>query len=257
MAINYTMVTEVPGLMASREQLAMLYTRYAYAAKFCDSKDVLEVGCGAGQGLGYLAKKARKVIGGDYTENLITEARGYYGGRIPLLRLDAHDLPFQDSTFGVVILYEAIYYLAQPESFLDECHRVLREKGTLVICSVNKEWSDFNPSPCSTQYFSVRELSNLLRTHHFDAQFLGAFSATRRFAKDKIVSWVKRWAVRLHLIPKTMGGKAFLKRLFFGPLIRVPSEVYDGLAAYCSPLPLSDDAAVPGFKVLFAVARVS
>ena len=32
MAINYTSVTEVPGLMASREQLAMLYTRYAYAA---------------------------------------------------------------------------------------------------------------------------------------------------------------------------------------------------------------------------------
>jgi len=61
MAIDYTTVTEMPGLKASREQLAMLYTRYAFAAKFCDGKDVLEVGCGAGQGLGYLATKARKV----------------------------------------------------------------------------------------------------------------------------------------------------------------------------------------------------
>ncbi len=247
----------MPGLKATSDQLAMLYTRYANAAKFCDGKDVLEVGCGAGQGLGYLAKKARKVIGGDYTENLITEARRYYRERIPLLRLDGHALPFRDSTFDVVILYEAIYYLAQPERFLDECHRALREKGTLVICSVNKEWSGFNPSPCRTHYFSVSELSNLLRTHHFDAQFLGAFSVTSRATQEKIVSWVKRWAVRLHLIPKTMKRKVFLKRLFFGPLIRVPSEVYDGLAEYCSPLPLSDDAAVPGVKVLFAVARVA
>ena len=257
MAIDYTTVTEVPGLKASREQLAMLYTRYAYAGKFCDGKDVLEVGCGTGQGLGYLATKARKVIGGDYTENLITEARQYYGGRIPLLRLDAHALPFQDATFGVVILYEAIYYLIKPQRFLEECRRTLREKGTLVICTVNKEWSEFNPSPFSTQYFSVRELSALLKNCQFSAEFFGAFSTNRKSAKDQFVSWARRSAVRMHLIPGTMRSKEFLKRFFLGPLFPVPPEVHEGVAPYCPPVPLSDDAAVPGFKVLFAVARPS
>jgi len=257
MAINYTMVTEVPGLMASREQLAMLYTRYAYAAKFCDGKDVLEVGCGAGQGLAYLAKKARKVIGGDYTENLVRGAQQHYGGKVPVLRLDAHALPFQPSSFDLILLYEAIYYLTKPERFLEECRRILRENGTLIICEANKEWSDFNPSPLSTKYFSVRELSAVLKNYHFDAQFFGAFSTCGKLVKDRFLSWAKRCAVRLHLIPSSMKGKELLKRLFLGPLFPVPAEVHEGLAPYCPPLPLSADASAPGFKVLFAVARPS
>src|SRR2546427_8051575 len=121
MVSNYTTVTEVPGIRTSREQLAMLYARYAYATDLCGGKVVLEVACGAGQGLGYLVKKAKLVVGGDYTENLIRVAQRYYSGRVPLLRLDAHVLPFRDSSFDVVLLYEAIYYLAYPEQFLDEC----------------------------------------------------------------------------------------------------------------------------------------
>ena len=235
----------------------MLYTRYRYAAALCQGKDVLEVACGAGSGLGYLAKAARKVIGGDYTENLLQRTQQHYGGKIPVLRFDAHALPFQASSFDVILLYEAIYYLTKPERFVEECRRILREKGTLLICETNKEWSDFNPSPFSTQYFSVRQLSALLKNYHFDAQFFGAFPTTKESAKHRFVSWAKRLAVRLHLIPGSMKGKELLKRLFLGPLFPVPAEVHEGLAPYCPPLPLSGDASAPGFKVLFAVARPS
>ena len=256
MATNYTTVTEVPGIEASREQLAMLYTRYAYAAEFCCGNDVLEVACGAGLGLGYLAKKARTVVGGDYTDNLLTGAKKYYNGRVPLLRLDAHALPFRDSSFDMVLLYEAIYYLANPEHFLDECRRVLREKGMLLLCTVNKEWSDFNPSPFSTRYFSARELSELLRKHGFRVELQGAFPVKKDSANDHVVSFLKRLAVALHLIPKTMKGKELLKRFFLGSLSPLPSEVHEGMAGYTPPVAISDTEACPRFKILFALAHL-
>jgi ubiquinone/menaquinone biosynthesis C-methylase UbiE len=139
MAIDYTTVTEIPGNRVTREQLERMYHRYRFAADFSEGKDVLEVACGAGLGLGYLAKKTKRVVGGDYTEKLVTEAKGYYKEKIPLLRLDAHFLPFQAQSFDVVILYEAIYYLAKPEDFFNEARRVLRKDGILLIATVNKD----------------------------------------------------------------------------------------------------------------------
>src|SRR5262249_6372523 len=102
----------------------MLNTRYKFASDFCRGGRVLEIGCGAGQGLGYLARSASSVIGGDYTEALLRNAQSHYGGRIPLVALDAHELPFVDLSFDTVILYEAIYYLNSPAQFLEECRRV-------------------------------------------------------------------------------------------------------------------------------------
>lgn len=104
MGVDYTTVTEIPGSKVTREQLARTYNRYCFASKFCEGKDVLEVACGPGLGLGYLAQKAKKVVGGDYTEYLLKLAQEHYRGKIELLRLDAHTLPFKEGTFDVVIL---------------------------------------------------------------------------------------------------------------------------------------------------------
>ena len=69
MVTDYTTVTETPGVKASKEQLERLFQRYNFALQFCQDKDVLAVACGAGQGLGYLARVAKRVVGGDIDEN--------------------------------------------------------------------------------------------------------------------------------------------------------------------------------------------
>jgi len=92
--MDYSGVTETVGDHVTREALSMLYTRYAFARTLCEGRDVLEVACGGGQGLGYLASRARRVVGGDLTESLMAQAERHYGGRIPLVRLDAHGLLF-------------------------------------------------------------------------------------------------------------------------------------------------------------------
>jgi len=253
--LDYTTVTEATGTLITRESLSMMYTRYRYAADFIEGKDVLEVGCGSGQGLGYLARSAKRLVGGDCTHALLREAVAAYGGRIPLIELDAQALPFRSGSFDVVLLYETIYYLRWPDRFLQECRRLLRPRGAVILSTVNPEWSDFNPSPYSIRYFTATELLALLEGHGFTARLSGAFWSGRRSVRGATISLLKRVAVYLRLIPRTMAGKAWLKRLFLGPLSPVPGQIADGLAAFYEPVPLSDDAAAR-FKVLFAVGRV-
>lgn len=256
--VDYTTVTELPGCKASREQSERLYHRYRFASEFCKDKDVLEVACGGGIGLGYLAKIAKKVIGGDIDENNLKFAREHYKHRpnIELKILDARQLPFENDSFDVVILYEAIYYLIDPEKFISEAKRVLRNGGVLLICTANKDWSGFNPSLYSYKYFSAPELFDLLKTNGFvNITLYGDCPAKDKTIKDKITSYLKRMAVGLHLIPKTMKGKEFLKRIFFGELAPLPFEIYEGMAKYSPPTLIPYDSPNYDYKVLYVVAR--
>jgi SAM-dependent methyltransferase len=253
--VDYSHVTETPGNGITREALSMMLTRYELAARYGEGKDVLEVACGAGQGLGYIAARARSVVGGDYTEKLVSIARAHYGSRVTVLRLDAHDLPFADGSFDVVVLYEALYYLRDPERFLAECRRVLRPGGVVLISSANPERPDFNPSPHSVRYFSARELAKLLESCGFDAELFGAYAGDSSSVRAWIVSEIKRVAVAIGLIPKTMRGKELLKRLFLGKLVQMPREIGWGMAAFEMPVPVEHSVPDREHKVVYAMGQ--
>lgn len=258
--VDYTTITELPGDRASQEQLGRLYSRYAFASEYCRDKTVLELACGAGIGLGYLARFARKVIGGDIDENNLRIAIKNYRRRkdISILPLDATCLPFQDKSLDVVILYEAIYYIEHPERFVREARRVLREDGVLLISTVNKAWADFNPSPYSRKYFSAPELSGLLRGNGFaEASFYGDCPIRTDTMLDMVLSVLKRTAVALHIMPSAKEGKEFLKRIFFGKLLPIPAEIEADMNKYSPPVPVASDSPHYTFKILFAVARQS
>ena len=256
---DYTTVTEAPGAKASAEQLERLYTRYAFAARYCEGKEVLEVACGSGQGLGLLAKVSKRVVGGDIDEHNLVHARRQYAGRrgIELKVLDAQDLPFEDNAFDVIICFEAIYYLAQPVLFFKEAKRVLKSGGLLVLCSVNIEWEDFNPSPYSYKYYPVSGIARLLREAGFEdkSEFFASSPVPGDDAPDAVISAIKRAAVRLKVMPKTMKGKEFLKRVFFGRLSAMPAEIGD--EAFKAPAPVRVMPVSPqnGYKIIYAIAR--
>jgi len=255
---DYSIVTELPGYKGSKEQLTRLYQRYRFARNFCKDKEVLEVACGGGMGLGYLAKVAKKVVGGDLDKEILKHPLERYDGKdkIKIEEFDAQTLPFEDKSFDVVILYEAIYYLPEPEKFVSEAHRVLRDDGVLLICTANKDWADFNPSPYSTKYFSAQELYSLLKRKFTQVKVFGAFPVSEGGIRNKIISLIKRTAVTLHLIPKTMKGKEIFKRLFFGKLLTLPAEIEDGEFEYSPPEAISSDSPSSLYKVLFSVANV-
>lgn len=253
---DYTRVTELPGNQATREQQARLYHRYHTAGRYASGKRVLEVACGAGLGLGYLARIAKNVVGGDYTENLLRIAQSHYRSRVPLVRLDAHHLPFRNQAFELVIIFEAIYYMAQAERVIAESRRVLSGDGILLLGTVNKEWSEFVPSALSTRYFSVPELRDLLIQQNFDdLEFFGAFPTTAASTKQKIISLVRRLANALDLVPGTLKGRELLKRVFYGHLTPLKPEIEEGMAELYTLVPIPSDSSNSQYKILYVVAR--
>lgn len=253
---HFSTVTETPGLKASAEQMAMLYSRYKFASQFCTGREVLEAACGAGLGLGFLEKCSKRVVGGDIDDDNLHYARRQYQGRsVEIERLDALRLPFADESFDTVLLFEALYYLKDAEQFFKECRRVLRDRGTLVVGTVNREWPGFNPSPFSTRYLSARELFESMREHGFATDLYGAFPDRQTTVPEKITTFLRRRAVRLRLIPRTMKGKEFLKSIFYGKLSAIPPEVEEGMAPYVCPSPISEGHFPHSFKIIYAVGR--
>lgn len=252
---DYSTITEIPGLKATKEQVARLYQRYQFAKGFSADKDVLEIGCGAGLGLGYLAKVAKKVVGGDIEEKNVSVAREYYKNRqnITMDLMDAHNILLPDGSFDLVLLFETIYYLKDPKRCIAEVARLLRPDGTFVICTVNKDWGDFHPSPYTHKYFSGPELYGLMKESFRELKLYGGFRVGNGGVGGEIISLIKRSAVKFKLIPGSLKSRAYLKRIFMGRLISLPNEITEGMAPYETPLEIPKDKVNRKFKILYAV----
>ena len=254
MSTDFLEVTETARAPISGEQLERLVNRYCWAASYCRDKDVVEVGCGAGPGLGILASAARSLEAGDFSAPILAMAKAQYGERVALRQFDAEALPFADSTKDVIILLEAIYYLPRPERFLAECARVLRPGGTVLIASANKDIWDFHASPFSRRYFGVPELRAEFSERGFDCEFFGFQAVDRTPLRQRLLRPVKRVVVKLGLMPKTMKGKTWLKRIVFGAQRPMPSELVPGLALYVPPETVRGDEPDRRHKIIYCAA---
>jgi SAM-dependent methyltransferase len=254
---DFSTVTEQPRQPATRLQLAMLSTRYAWAAGHAAGKDVAEIACGAGLGLGWIARMARSVDAGDVDDANCRVALETYAGRekIQIRRMDALDLPYASASLDLLLLFEALYYLPDAAAFLEEARRVLRPGGELLLATVNREWSGFNPSPFHTRYLSAGELAEELARAGFAAHLRAGF-AERRGKLDGVIGMIRRAAVRARMIPPTMAGKAFLKRLFYGSLEPIPRELEPGRPSGLGLLqPVSPGMDLSRYRTLYAEAR--
>jgi len=254
--VDYNIITESPGLKATSEQLARILQRYQFARQFARDKDVLEVACGTGIGLGYLARIARKIIGGDIDEKNVSIAKNYYQGKkgIKVCLLDAHNLNFPEKSFDLVLLYEAIYYLKNPEKFVLEAKRVLKDNGVLIIGTVNKEWEDFHPSSYTYRYFSVSEIRSLLSKYFSGVEIFGGFPVKNEGIKNKCFSLIKKTASRLNLIPGNLKARTYLKRIFMGKLYPIPQEVNEAMSKYSEPILLGSEVDTR-FKIIYGIGK--
>jgi len=225
MATEFSEVTELAGSGISEEQLQRMAHRYGWAASFCQQKDVVEVACGSGQGLGMLGKVSRSLEAGDYSEAILKVARDHYGSRVPLRQVDAQSLPYPDASKDVIILFEAIYYVPEAGRFIRECRRVLRPGGQVLIATANKDLYDFNPSPLSHHYYGAHELVSLFRQSGFEPAVYGYMPVGKVSLRQRILRPVKKLVVSLGLMPKSLAGKRFLKRFVFGKLVSMPAEL--------------------------------
>lgn len=257
MSQDFSTVTELAGDEVSAEQIERLAHRYYWAGEYCRGKDVLEVACGAGQGLGYLASVAKSLQAGDITPALVAQAKAHYGDRVAVAEMDAMRLSFPERSLDAIILFEAIYYLPEAQVFAEECRRVLRPGGYVLIATANKDLYDFNPSPFSHRYYGVVELGELFGGLGFDCEFYGNVPIDAISWRQRLLRPIKKAVVGLGLMPKTMAGKKLLKRLVFGELVPMPAEIDGSAATYVKPAALPKGQPDRRHKVIYMAARLA
>jgi ubiquinone/menaquinone biosynthesis C-methylase UbiE len=251
---EYISVTEISGDQVTQEQIERLCNRYYWAGQYCSSKDVVEVACGTGQGLRYLSRIARCLKAGDYSNDILSIARQHYGDLISLSQFDAQDMPFPDKSNDVIILFEAIYYIADAEKFVSECVRILRPGGKVLIVTANKDLYDFNPSPYSHKYYGVCELNDLFKKFGFKPEFYGDTPVNNLSMGQQMLRLIKKIVIKFGLMPKTMAGKKFLKRIVFGNLVTMPAEIDTNTSKYIEPTPLLEIKPDRIHKVIYCAA---
>ncbi|MCS7222078.1 MAG: class I SAM-dependent methyltransferase [Anaerolineae bacterium] len=210
--------------MLNAEQLERIRLRYSLAAEMAINRRVLEVSCGAGVGLGLFMYTARFVTACDISFPALALARQTIKADVLLVAADAHQLPYPDHSFDLILSFEAIYYLARPRDFLSECHRLLAENGLLLLSTSNPDWLYFVPGPLSVWYPSTSELAALLREAHFTAiQLYGSLPVDKSASQmNQLRAKLRQYALRLDLLRREHFLTRMLKRLAYGPLIPLP-----------------------------------
>jgi len=251
---DYSEVTELSGDDVTQEQVDRTYQRYCWASKFCRDKDVVELACGTGQGLGFISTLTKSLIGGDISAPMVAKARAHYGERIDIRLMDAQDTQLPDSSCDVVILFEALYYLPDATKFVRECVRVLRLGGRVLISTANPDLFDFNPSPYSYRYYGTMGLSELFESKGFQVGCYGGTPIEATSLRQRVLRPIKKIVVNLNLMPKSMAGKKILKRLVFGGLVKMPAEITSGMSTYIPPTPIPNNKPDTHHKVIYCEA---
>jgi len=76
--------------------------------------------------------------------------------------------------------------------------------------------------------------------------------------RSEPIDWpdlVKRLAVKFHLIPGSLEARAYLKRIFMGKLVPLPSEITEDMIDYEPPIEIPIDKVTKDFKILYAIGK--
>ena len=107
---------------------------YADIIETCRNTDkILEVGCGSANILKHGMIGQSKYFGCDFSEELIKSNKASYSLANFDVLTKPNFLPYADNTFDVVYSVFVIEHSCYPAKFIDECCRVLKQNGTLII----------------------------------------------------------------------------------------------------------------------------
>ena len=100
---------------------------------------VLEIGCGAGQGLALALKHGlnQRIIGVDLSATMIESAArrndaAHTRGQLSLLRADIAALPFHERHFDKIVSIHTFYFWPNPRAIVDQIVALLADGGRFV-----------------------------------------------------------------------------------------------------------------------------
>ncbi|MDO8370147.1 MAG: methyltransferase domain-containing protein [Candidatus Nitrotoga sp.] len=175
--------------------------RYQWACNYIKPGDrVLDAACGLGYG-GHVVRHltaAAKVVGIDGSDFAIDYARKAFPCaeeraeyRVGMLPADLTEFP--DGSFEVIISFETLEHVEQPQQLLQEFYRLLTPGGRVVV-SVPNDWSDEtgeDPNPFHLHVYDWNKLKSELAAH-FILENAFAQTASQCKVAEKGGVWERR-----------------------------------------------------------------
>lgn len=105
--------------------------------KFYKPPNVLDVGCGFGRNLFSIADRIKSGIGIDPSERAIEKARAFCGffdiKNLKFINGVGEDIPFPKNSFDLIICFDVLEHVINPEALIDEIMSVLKHEGAAVF----------------------------------------------------------------------------------------------------------------------------
>ena len=119
------------------------FKAYEFASSFCSDKKSLDLGCGAGYGAQYVARRSAKTTAIDtHLPTLQFATRNHVEQNLSSIAASANLLPLKDSIFDVVLSFRVIEHIdpRRIPSYLSEVVRVLRPEGVALVTTPNRKY---------------------------------------------------------------------------------------------------------------------
>jgi ArsR family transcriptional regulator len=134
--------------------------------------DVLDVGSGDGAAASLFAARCHALTCVDASPRMVEAAAARFA-QLEHVRAevaDVHDLPYKAASFDTVVVFHTLTYAERPPRALEECARVLRPKGRLVLLSLDQHKERELTAPYGERHpgFSPRALRALLAGARLD-----------------------------------------------------------------------------------------
>ncbi len=95
---------------------------------------LLDVGCGAGNAMQILRSKGWRVVGTDFDNGAVENARSK---GLDVRLGDLQDIKFESNSFDAILCCNVIEHAADPDSLVRECLRILKPGGRLTLITNN------------------------------------------------------------------------------------------------------------------------
>jgi SAM-dependent methyltransferase len=204
-------------------------TRYTFATKYCKDRVIVDLGCGSGYGSKILAdKRVKKIYALDIDQEAINYAKkNYFHTNIKYICSAVENTRLPKRCADVVVCFETIEHLVNPEKLMTEIKRILKPSGILIISTPNKDTS-FNDNPYHLNELDMKKLDILLSDfNHIQYYGQRAINKTLIHIYQNIYQYI---------------SISFLKQLFhfrpwenytIHPLIKINNPAFLYLIAVC------------------------
>ena len=124
-------------------------------------------------------------------------------------------------------MFECIYYFESIERLIDLAKKSLKPGGLIFLTWPNPLKKDFVKCEHTYCYPLLKDLKKFSedKNKDFKTEFYGFEVMNKNSLLIRLKSKIKTLAIKLNLIPKTQKGRLFLKRIFQGKMIEMPSSL--------------------------------